>query len=166
MRFKLRCEGITTGRRCNCSICIRKGAVMSARYFAPEEFEELAGLGSLSLYQFGDHDVNRYFCSTCGIYPFHDGPAKPGSETAFARCPAQSKGADESGGAARDEDGLDEQPTQATRLSFPSRVRPGAARHGNARSTLDHVTNGSACAALRSTCRIWSTVVMDHAVTE
>ena len=78
VRFRFRSEAITTGRRCNCSICVRKGAVMSARYYPPEDFESVEGLEALTRYQFGDHDVNHYFCATCGIYPFHDGPAKPG----------------------------------------------------------------------------------------
>ena len=69
---------IRTGCRCNCSICIRKGAVMSSRDLAPEEFDALEGKESLTVYQFGDREVNHYFCSRCGTYPFHDGTAKPG----------------------------------------------------------------------------------------
>jgi hypothetical protein len=78
VRFRFRSEELTEGRRCNCSICIRRGAVMSARYVPPDDFEELVGLEALCVYQFGDHDVSHYFCKTCGIYPFHDGTAKPG----------------------------------------------------------------------------------------
>ena len=70
VRFRFRSEELTTGIRCNCSICKRRGAVMSSRYYAPEEFEELQGLESLSLYRFGDHLVNHWFCSRCGIHPF------------------------------------------------------------------------------------------------
>ncbi len=51
---------------------------MSARYYPPEDFEALDGLDALTLYQFGDHDVDHYFCKTCGIHPFHDATAKPG----------------------------------------------------------------------------------------
>lgn len=78
VRFRFRSEEITSGRRCNCSICIRKGAVVSPRYYPPEAFEELTGLESLTVYQWGDRDVYHYFCKVCGIYPFHDGPANPG----------------------------------------------------------------------------------------
>jgi hypothetical protein len=78
VRFRLRCDPITSGRRCNCSICIRKGAVMSVPYYAPRDFEELVGKESLMLYRWGDRMVNHYFCRTCGIYPFHDAVAKPG----------------------------------------------------------------------------------------
>jgi hypothetical protein len=78
VRFRFRSEEITRGLRCNCSICIRKGAVMSTRYFEPADFEELTGLEALGLYQWGDKQVNNYFCKTCGIYPFHEVTAKPG----------------------------------------------------------------------------------------
>ncbi len=60
---------------------------MSSRYIPPDDFEHLEGTESLTLYQFGDRDVNHYFCKTCGICPFngvasvpatYQGPAKPG----------------------------------------------------------------------------------------
>ena len=86
VRFKFTTEDITTGRRCNCSICVRKGAVMSSRYFRPHEVE-VEGTENLTVYRFGDKDVNHCFCRTCGISPFstvgsvpadYDGPARPG----------------------------------------------------------------------------------------
>ncbi len=79
VRFIFASEEITTGLRCNCSICIRKGAIMSARYIPREDFSELVGLDVLSCYRFGDGVVNHYFCRTCGIYPFHDSTVKPGA---------------------------------------------------------------------------------------
>lgn len=87
VRFKFSSEAITKGRRCNCSICIRKGIVNSASYIPPENVEQVEGMSSLALYQFGDKDVNHYFCRTCGISPFttvasvppdYVGPARPG----------------------------------------------------------------------------------------
>jgi hypothetical protein len=86
VRFKFISEDITTGRRCNCSICIRKGVVMSAKYFRPFEVD-VEGGENLTMYRFGDKDVNHCFCRTCGISPFvtvasvpadYDGPARPG----------------------------------------------------------------------------------------
>lgn len=76
--FRFRSPHIETGRRCNCSICVRKGAVMSTEYIAPEHVENITGSETLSKYQFGDHLVNHYFCSRCGIYPFHESILKPG----------------------------------------------------------------------------------------
>ncbi len=78
VRFTFRSEEITTGVRCNCSICIRKGAVMSSVYYPPDAFAAMEGLDLLTLYQFGDRVVNHWFCRTCGVYPFHDGPLKLG----------------------------------------------------------------------------------------
>ena len=78
VRFSFNCPEITEGRRCNCSICIRKGAIMSVPYFSPGQFNFVEGLDALTNYQWGDKDVNHWFCKYCGIYPFHDGPARPG----------------------------------------------------------------------------------------
>ena len=67
-------EEITQGCRCNCSICRRRGAVMSDRYYAPESFT-LQVSGELTHYQFGDRDMNHYFCKRCGVHPFSDAKA-------------------------------------------------------------------------------------------
>jgi hypothetical protein len=93
--FTFQSDEITTGCRCNCSICMRKGSVMSSRYFPPGVFSEISGKESLTLYQFGDGDVNHYFCKTCGISPFnevasvpanYEGPAKPGDRRVNLGC--------------------------------------------------------------------------------
>jgi hypothetical protein len=78
VRFRFRSGPITTGCRCNCSICIRKGAVMSSSYVQRDDFEMLEGSERLAIYRFGDNLVNHYFCPRCGIYPFHDATVKPG----------------------------------------------------------------------------------------
>jgi hypothetical protein len=79
VRFAFRAEQpITTGVRCNCSLCIRRGAVMSSMWVAPEAFEELEGLDRLTVYQWGDRDMHHYFCATCGIFPFSEVVEKPG----------------------------------------------------------------------------------------
>jgi hypothetical protein len=70
VRFRFTSDEITSGRRCNCSICIRKGIVMSADYIPPDAFE-IEGEEALAVYQFGDKDVYHYFCKTCGIAPFN-----------------------------------------------------------------------------------------------
>jgi hypothetical protein len=86
VRFKFTCEEITTGLRCNCSICIRRGAVMSSQYLRSSAVE-VEGTESLTVYQFGDKDVKHHFCRTCGISPFstiasvppdYQGAARPG----------------------------------------------------------------------------------------
>ncbi|TQV86950.1 GFA family protein [Aliikangiella coralliicola] len=77
IQFQISCEPITQGCQCNCSICRRKGATMSAQYF-DEHFSLIQGQESLQCYQFGDHAVNHYFCKHCGIYPFHEVSDVPG----------------------------------------------------------------------------------------
>lgn len=69
---------ITTGLRCNCSICKRKGAVMTDFFIAPTELNINAEKGVLGLYQFDSKVAKHYFCKTCGIYPFHETVRKPG----------------------------------------------------------------------------------------
>src|SRR3954469_7119008 len=78
VRFRFRSDEITSGCRCNCSICIRKGVVMSSTYIAPDAFE-LDGEESLAVYQFGDKDVCHYFCKICGISPFSEVAGLPAS---------------------------------------------------------------------------------------
>ncbi len=78
--FSFEHEGeITSGLRCNCSICIRKGAVMTDFVIAPDNFKsDVKEKGSLGLYQFDDKVANHYFCKQCGIYPFHTTFRMPG----------------------------------------------------------------------------------------
>jgi hypothetical protein len=71
VRFAFRAEPITTGLRCNCSICIRKGAVMSTQYIPAEDFEPPEDLSALTDYRWLDRVVNHLFCKACGIYPYH-----------------------------------------------------------------------------------------------
>ena len=70
VRFRFRSEEIARGCRCNCSICIRRGAVMSPAYVPPSDIELLEGKDALEVYRFGDLTMNHYFCRTCGIHPF------------------------------------------------------------------------------------------------
>ena len=80
--FTITTGEITKGIRCNCSICRRRGAVMSDVYFTPDEIV-VEGKDSLALYQWGDRVMNHWFCRTCGINPFAEvvegatGPASP-----------------------------------------------------------------------------------------
>ena len=55
--------------RCNCSICKRKGAIMSI--VKNEDFKITKGFETLKLYQFNTKVAKHYFCSICGIYTHH-----------------------------------------------------------------------------------------------
>lgn len=78
VRFEFESEPIESALQCNCSICIRKNAIMSEDYIDPGKFKLLKGKEALSNYHWGDKDVNHYFCKVCGIYPFHDTTYEPG----------------------------------------------------------------------------------------
>ncbi|MEK6291112.1 MAG: GFA family protein, partial [Paraburkholderia tropica] len=54
----------------NCSLCRRKGALMSPPFEAAD-LTVVAGEDALTLYQFNTQVAKHYFCKHCGIYPFH-----------------------------------------------------------------------------------------------
>lgn len=76
--FEFEHDEITDGLRCNCSICRRKGAVMSAFTIPPEKLHIAAEEDSLGVYEFGTSTAKHFFCKKCGIYPFHQTLRKPG----------------------------------------------------------------------------------------
>ncbi len=78
IQFEIETNKIESAMQCNCSICIRKNAIMSKDYFSPSQFHLIQGKDLLSIYHWGDKDVNHYFCKQCGIYPFHDTIYDPG----------------------------------------------------------------------------------------
>ena len=68
-------EGFASARRCDCSFCRRRGAIAVS---APlEGVEVLKGADSLTLYTFGTHTAQHYFCKTCGIYTHHRRRSNP-----------------------------------------------------------------------------------------
>ncbi len=52
--------------RCNCSICKRKGYIMTP--VNPENFKLIKGKDILKLYQYHTKVAKHYFCSNCGIH--------------------------------------------------------------------------------------------------
>lgn len=71
VKFSYEGDTIDKGLRCNCSLCSRRGAMMSPTVISPEQFHIEAEDGALGLYQFGAKTARHYFCTRCGIYPFH-----------------------------------------------------------------------------------------------
>jgi len=76
--FTFEHDKIENGLRCNCSICRRKGAVMSDFTISPNDFSISENLSALGKYQFDTKIANHYFCKKCGIYPFHETLVNPG----------------------------------------------------------------------------------------
>lgn len=68
-------NGIENPRRCDCSICRRKGAVVASVSLSGMKI--LQGEDKLTLYQFNTHTARHYFCSVCGIYTHHQRRSNP-----------------------------------------------------------------------------------------
>jgi hypothetical protein len=68
-------NGFENVRRCNCSICSRKGAVMAG--VPLERLRVTKGADRLSLYQWNTMQAKHYFCSVCGIYTHHQRRSVP-----------------------------------------------------------------------------------------
>ncbi len=60
---------------CDCSLCVKKNALMTK---VPETALEItAGADLLSLYEWNTRRAKHYFCKRCGIYVFHRKRAAP-----------------------------------------------------------------------------------------
>jgi hypothetical protein len=68
-------NGLEDPRRCNCSMCRRRGAIAAS--VPLDGIKITKGEGSLSLYQFNTHTAKHYFCSKCGIYTHHQRRSNP-----------------------------------------------------------------------------------------
>lgn len=68
-------NGIEKPRRCDCSICRRKGAIVASVKL--DGIRIVKGEGLLKLYQFNTHTAKHYFCSECGIYTHHQRRSDP-----------------------------------------------------------------------------------------
>lgn len=73
-------NGIEKLRRCNCSICRRKGAIVASVKLA--NMRLVKGEEALKLYQFNTMTAKHFFCSVCGIYTHHQRRSDP-SEYGF-----------------------------------------------------------------------------------
>ncbi|MCG9648623.1 GFA family protein [Vibrio brasiliensis] len=73
-------NGIENPRRCDCSICRRKGAIVGSVDLSGIRI--LEGADVLKLYQFNTNTAKHYFCSNCGIYTHHQRRSNP-SEYGF-----------------------------------------------------------------------------------
>jgi hypothetical protein len=68
-------EGIVNPRRCDCSICRRKGAIVAS--VTLDGIRIVKGEEYLRLYQFNTHTAKHYFCAACGIYTHHQRRSNP-----------------------------------------------------------------------------------------
>ncbi len=68
-------DGLQNLRRCNCSLCRRKGSIISSVPLAGLKITK--GEDKLSLYQWNTKIAKHYFCSICGIYTHHQRRSNP-----------------------------------------------------------------------------------------
>jgi len=70
VEFEVSSESGPTGlKRCDCSLCTRRGAIMASTPLA--DLTVTSGEDKLSLYQWNTRVARHYFCSICGIYTHH-----------------------------------------------------------------------------------------------
>jgi hypothetical protein len=68
-------DGIVEPRRCNCSMCRRKGIIYAS--IPLDGLHIISGADKLRLYQFNTNTAKHYFCSICGIYTHHQRRSNP-----------------------------------------------------------------------------------------
>ncbi|MCH7881523.1 MAG: GFA family protein [Proteobacteria bacterium] len=78
IKFAFEADEISKGLRCTCSICKRKGALMSAFAIPNDELKIEADENDIGLYQFDSKIAKHYFCKTCGIYTHNETIRAPG----------------------------------------------------------------------------------------
>src|SRR5271167_1650741 len=70
VRFSFRGPEIRTAKRCNCSLCIRRGAVLSSTYIPAADFTPHPDPHDLGVYLWNEKVLNNYFCKSCGIFTY------------------------------------------------------------------------------------------------
>ncbi|MBB1270217.1 GFA family protein [Shewanella sp. SR44-3] len=68
-------KGLVDVRRCDCSLCRRRGAIAAS--VSLDEIEFIQGEQALTLYQFNTNTAKHYFCRHCGIYTHHQRRSNP-----------------------------------------------------------------------------------------
>ena len=68
-------DGLVNPRRCNCSMCSRRGAIAVSVNL--DGLRVVKGGDVLTLYQFNTMTAEHYFCSICGIYTHHRRRSNP-----------------------------------------------------------------------------------------
>ena len=76
--FTFKSPEIKEAMRCDCSICARKGIVMTAFTVAPETLSITISGDAQRCYQFGTKTARHHFCGICGIHTFVETRLNPG----------------------------------------------------------------------------------------
>ncbi len=70
VRFSFRSPEITKAARCDCSLCVRRGAVLSPGYIPAADFTPHDNPSDLGVYLWNERVLTNYFCRTCGIFTY------------------------------------------------------------------------------------------------
>ncbi|MEF1326812.1 GFA family protein [Vibrio sp. M260121] len=68
-------NGIEKPRRCDCSMCRRRGAIVAS--VPLNGIRIIQGEDTLRLYQFNTNTAKHFFCGECGIYTHHQRRSNP-----------------------------------------------------------------------------------------
>ncbi len=68
-------KGVVDPKRCDCSYCRRRGAIMGTTTLAQIRIKQ--GEDKLRCYQFNTQVAKHYFCQVCGIYTHHQRRSNP-----------------------------------------------------------------------------------------
>jgi hypothetical protein len=101
VQFRITAD-ITDIYRCDCSLCRMKGALMTTVH--EDAFTLVSGADLLREYNWNTGIARHFFCSVCGIYPFHRKRAMPDHYGVNVNC---LKGFDAAGLQVRQASGLD-----------------------------------------------------------
>lgn len=77
-------DGLNSARRCDCSLCAMRGAVMVSADLGGVRI--IAGEEALAEYRFNTRIARHYFCSSCGIYTHHQRRSNPREFGVNAAC--------------------------------------------------------------------------------
>ncbi|MCL6417507.1 GFA family protein [Aestuariirhabdus sp. Z084] len=86
VRFRFEHAPIERGLRCNCSLCARKGVLLTPDVIDRDQLVIESGEKDLELYQFGSNVAKHYFCKRCGVHTFNETLRKPGAFRANLGC--------------------------------------------------------------------------------
>ena len=78
IQFSFEGEHIDKAMRCTCSICSRKGAMMTTEAIPKDNLKVDVEGDNLGLYQFDTKIARHYFCKTCGIFTHLETMRMPG----------------------------------------------------------------------------------------
>ena len=69
------CDGLEVVRRCTCSLCRMRGAVVASAEAGGIVI--LEGEDALTSYRFNTRTAQHFFCSRCGVYTHHQRRSNP-----------------------------------------------------------------------------------------